>query len=281
MIISVASGKGGTGKTTVSTNLAYCLQNVTLVDCDVEEPNAHIFLKPRIEKDVPVYAKAPRIHGLLCNLCGQCSEFCRYNAIAVLQQNVLVFPELCHHCGGCAIACPQNAIAEEDIELGCVEVGFAGEIRFIHGVSEVGLPEAVPVIRKEKELMGTEGICIIDVPAGTSCLMVEAIRDCDFCILVTEPTPFGLHDLKLAVNTVRELNKNFGVVINRYGIGNEDVLNYCQKENIPILARIPNDRRIAELYSRGELIYKEIPEVKQQLEHIENYLFALEIESAE
>jgi MinD superfamily P-loop ATPase len=262
VIISVASGKGGTGKTTVATNLAHSLKHSTLVDCDVEEPNAHIFIKPQIKDRSYVYTKTPRICDLLCNLCGECSKFCRYNAIAVLRNKVVVFPELCHHCGGCAIACPQNAIIEEEIVLGRIEFGAANGIRFFHGISEVGLAESTPIIRKEKELALDDGICIIDAPAGTSCLMVEAVRESDFCLLVSEPTPFGLNDLALAARVVKGFDIPFGVVINQSDIGDGKLKQYCENENIPVLMELPFDRSIAECYSSGMLVCDVLPAYK-------------------
>ena len=268
MIVSVASGKGGTGKTTVSTNLAYCMADATFVDCDVEEPNAHIFLKPHFERRLPICAKTPRVLELLCNYCGECSRFCRSNALAVLKDTILIFPELCHHCGGCALVCPQNAIIEQDSIIGYVEEGTSGEIRFIHGISEVGVRESIPIIQKEKELLSNGDACIIDAAAGTSCMMVEAVRGSDYCILVTEPTPFGLNDLTLAVQVVEELHIPFGVVINRADVGDLKLKRYCVKKNIPVLLEIPFERSIAERYSKGFLIAEKIPKFKHIFEKL-------------
>ena len=166
MIISVASGKGGTGKTTVATNLAYCMKNATFMDCDVEEPNAHIFLKPHIDHNFPVYAKTPRVLDQLCDLCGDCSRFCRSNALAVLKDRVLVFPELCHHCGGCALVCSQSVVVEQDSILGFIEERTAGAIRFVRGISEVGVSESIPIVRKKKKLLSAGETCIIGAVAG-------------------------------------------------------------------------------------------------------------------
>lgn len=268
MTISVASGKGGTGKTTVAANLAYSLHRVTLVDCDVEEPNAHIFIKPEIINELTVFAMTPGIGDSLCDLCGKCADFCRFNAIAVLEKGALIFPELCHHCGGCVIVCPHNAIIEEDTILGRIEEGLSDEINFIHGISEVGLAESTPIIQKEKDLMDGADICIIDAPAGTSCLMVEAIRDSDFCLLVSEPTPFGLNDLMLAVQVVRDFSIPFGVIINRADIGDAALKQYCEKEEIPVLLEIPYERSIAESYSNGILISEAMPEYMKTFQQL-------------
>ena len=268
MTVAVASGKGGTGKTTVAVNLAFCLEKATLVDCDVEEPNAHIFLEPQIERVEYVNTKSPRVTDQLCDLCGKCAEFCRYNAIAVLGDRAVTFPELCHHCGGCAIACPKNAIFEVDTVLGRVEEGKARGMRFIQGITEVGLTEATPIICREKELAGNSMSVILDAPAGTSCLMVETVEGSDFCILVTEPTPFGLNDLALAVQVVRDYRIPFGVVINQSDIGDRKVWEYCGKESIPILLEIPYDRGIAESYSRGDLLSEAMPEYKETFERL-------------
>ena len=268
MTIAVASGKGGTGKTTVSVNLAFCLEKALLVDCDVEEPNAHIFLEPNIERVEDVNARSPKVTNSMCDLCGKCSEFCRYNAIAVLGDKVVTFPEPCHHCGGCAIACPKNAIFEVDTILGRVEEGKAGAIEFIRGIAEMGLTEATPIIRRGKELAGNSIPVIRDAPAGTSCLMVETVEGSDFCILVTEPTPFGLNDLALAVQVVRDYRIPFGVVINQADIGDRKLWEYCGKEKIPILLEIPYDRGIAESYSRGILISKKMPVYRNTFERL-------------
>ena len=262
MIISVASGKGGTGKTTVATNLAYSVEDLFLMDCDVEEPNVHIFLKPCIKHRVSVYAKTPRVLELLCNQCGECSDFCRSNALAVLNDIVLVFPELCHHCGGCALVCSRNAIIEQDTVIGHVEEGVAGKIGFIHGISKVGMSESIPIIQMEKARLHSGDSCIIDAAAGTSCLMVEAVRGSDYCLLVSEPTPFGLNDLTLAVQVVRKLRIPFGVVINRADIGDQKLKRYCAKEGIPIHLEIPFERNIAESYSVGSMICEKRPEYK-------------------
>ena len=263
MIISVASGKGGTGKTLIATSLALSLGNgteVQFLDCDVEEPNAHIFLKPVIERREPVSIPIPQIDEQKCTFCGKCAEVCAYNALAVLKDRVLVFPELCHGCGACSYLCPEDAISEVEREIGVVEVGRSKQIEFIHGRLAVGEAMAPPVIRKVKEHVDPEKTVIIDVSPGTSCPVVEAVEGSDFCLLVTEPTPFGLNDLTLAVETVKKLNIPRGVVINRAGVGDRKVDEYCEEEGIPLLLHIPLDTRIARLYSQGVPLVEGMPE---------------------
>lgn len=265
MIISVASGKGGTGKTLVATSLALSLEKrVQLLDCDVEEPNAHLLLKPRFTKIISVYVPIPEVDEEKCTNCGKCSEVCAYNAIAAMKKKVLVFPELCHGCGACSYLCPEEAISEVGKEVGVVEIGHADSIQFAHGKLNVGEVMAPPVIRKVKEHANHEGTVIIDVSPGTSCPVVESIRGSDFCLLVTEPTPFGLNDLILAVEVVRKLDIPCGVVLNRAGVGDNKVEEYCLKENIPILLTIPLDTQIASYYSRGIPLVEGIPQWRGQ-----------------
>lgn len=257
MIISIASGKGGTGKTTVATNLAFSLKSsVQLLDCDVEEPNDHIFVKPQIEKIETVSIPVPQIDESKCNFCGKCAEVCAYNALVVLEDTVLTFPNLCHGCGACSILCPQKAITEVNKEIGVVEIGSSGNLQFIYGKLNIGEAMAPPLIRAVKNYINPTRIAIIDAPPGTSCPVIASIKDSDFCILVTEPTPFGLNDLVLAVEVLRKIKIPFGVVINRSDIGDGKVESYCKENRIPILMRIPFDKEIAILYSNGELIVK-------------------------
>jgi MinD superfamily P-loop ATPase len=265
MIISVASGKGGTGKTLVATSLALALKdgyNVQLLDCDVEEPNDHVLLKPEITGSKAVSVLVPKVDEGICTYCGKCAQVCAYNAIAVLGKHVLTFPQLCHGCGACSHLCPEKAISEERREIGVVERGHSDRVGFVHGKLTVGEAMAPPVIRQVKEYADTDGIVIIDVPPGTSCPVVEAIKGSDFCILVTEPTPFGLNDLTLAVETVRELGMPCGILLNRAGVGDSKVQEYCKKENIPILLTIPLDTEIARLYSRGITLVAGMPQWK-------------------
>ncbi|HEY55284.1 MAG TPA: P-loop NTPase [Dehalococcoidia bacterium] len=266
MIIAVASGKGGTGKTLVATSLALSLKDsrkVRLLDCDVEEPNAHIFLRPVITGKEAVCIQVPKVDEKKCTYCGKCAEVCAYNALAVLPDRVLVFPELCHGCGACSYLCPEEAISEQGRETGVVEWGNADGIEFVQGRLTVGEAMAPPVIRRVKEQADGNGVVIIDIPPGTSCPVVEAVKDSDFCLLVTEPTPFGLNDLVLAVETIRQLGIPCGVVLNRAGVGDNKVEEYCRKENIPIMLTIPLDTEIARLYSKGITLAEGMPQWRE------------------
>jgi MinD superfamily P-loop ATPase len=265
MIISIASGKGGTGKTTVATNLARSAQEpVLLLDCDVEEPNAHLFLQPTMTRTTSVYKPIPQIDFEKCTYCGKCGEICEYNAIAVMKKNVLVFSELCHGCGGCTLVCPEGAITEVGQKIGVVEHGHAGEIQFAHGKLNVGDAMSGPVIKAVKRNIAGHPLVIIDASPGTSCPVVTTLLGNDFCLLVTEPTPFGLHDLELAVDVVRQLQIPHGVVINRADVGDTGVEKYCHDEQIPILIQIPTDMKIAEAYSRGQMIVDVFPEYREK-----------------
>ncbi|MFH1845976.1 MAG: ATP-binding protein [Candidatus Omnitrophota bacterium] len=274
MIISVASGKGGTGKTTVSVNLALSItDNVQLLDCDVEEPNARFFINPDIEKNEKVTIPVPEVDESKCVFCGKCQEVCEYNAIAVISSQqktgkskgkVLVFSELCHGCGACSYFCPQQAISEVDREIGIIEQGNKGSLEFIQGALNIGEAMAPPVIRAVKKHIDIGKTVIIDAPPGTSCPVITSIQGSDFCILVTEPTPFGLNDLILAVEVLRKLNTPFGVVINRSDLGDDKTDKYCKKENIPILMKIPFSREIAGAYSKGVSIVEVFPEYRKK-----------------
>lgn len=266
MNIAIASGKGGTGKTTISTNLAFTLarqgKSVQLLDCDVEEPNCHIFLKPQIQFSGPVNVLLPKVLDERCNGCGVCARVCEYSAIVVVKDKVLVFPELCHGCGGCSLFCPQEAIVEIQRIVGTVETGSSGAVRFIQGLLNIGELMSPAVIHGVKKAAGQSDIIIIDSPPGTSCPVIASVKDADFVLLVTEPTPFGLNDLKLAVEMVRRLMIPFAVAINRFDIGDDEVQRYCKEEDIDVVLQIPDDRRIAEAYSRGELIIDALDEYK-------------------
>jgi MinD superfamily P-loop ATPase len=261
MIISIASGKGGTGKTTIAVNLALSLPQGTaqLIDCDVEEPNSHLFLSPTITQVTSVGIPVPRINESKCTYCGKCAQVCEYHAIAVILKNVLVFDELCHGCGACPYLCPEKAIFEVEREIGIVQEGNANGINFINGVLNIGEPMASPLIRRVKQKVQKERMVVLDAPPGTACPVIESVKGSDFCLLVTEPTPFGLHDLELAVGMLEKLGIPKGVVVNKADIGDRGVWDYCTMKNIPILMEIPLDRKIAESYSKGVAMVTENP----------------------
>lgn len=267
MIISIASGKGGTGKTLIATSLALSLkdmESVKLLDCDVEEPNDHVLLKPSITNSKAVCIPIPEVDEKKCTYCGKCAEICAYNAIAVMAKNIMVFSQLCHGCGACSYLCPEKAISEIPREIGIIESGDVDNIMFAHGKLNVGEAMPTPVVRMVKTLSKHKGTVIIDASPGTSCPVVEAVKDSDFCILVTEPTPFGHSDLMLAVEMIRELDIPCGVVLNRVGTGNREVEDFCDKERLPILLSIPLDMEIARNYSRGITLIEGMPQWKKQ-----------------
>jgi MinD superfamily P-loop ATPase len=282
MRIVVASGKGGTGKTTVATSLALALHpaHVLFLDCDVEAPNAHLFLQPAFERREEVGILIPQVDESRCTLCGRCAEVCQFHAIAVIGQRTLVLPELCHGCGSCGLVCPEEAIGERLDVLGVLEAGpTPSGVAFARGVLNVGEPMAVPVIRQlKKRLGGGDGdrsshagessgreVVIVDAPPGTSCPVVEAVRGADFALLVTEPTPFGLHDLRLMVEVTRELAVPAGVVVNRDGIGDAEVDRFCAEAGLPVLMRIPLEREIGAAIARGQPLVAVRPEYGERL----------------
>lgn len=263
MIITVASGKGGTGKTTVATNLAAAIgTDVQLLDCDVEAPNAHLFLKPRIDHRETAYTPVPVIDKERCTFCRKCVDICRFNVIAMAGETILTFPELCHGCGGCMAVCPEQAISEAGRELGTIETGTSGDCTFVHGSLRVGEAMSPPLIRKVRSHVIPGAVNIIDAPPGTSCPVIAAVKGTDFVLMVTEPTPFGLHDLTLAVEAVRLLGLPCGLVINRSDIGTDDVRRYAEHQGLPILMEIPFDRRVASAYSMGRLLIAEMPDMR-------------------
>lgn len=269
MIISIASGKGGTGKTTVAVNLALSFEsmetgNAQLLDCDVEEPNCHLFLNTGIEKTETVYTPVPEIDKDKCSFCHKCVDICRFNVIALAGKTVLTFPELCHSCGGCMAVCPEDAITEVGREIGVTKQTRVKNLDFVYGCLRVGEAMSPPLIQKVRSFIQPDKINIIDAPPGTSCPVIAAMNNTDFVLLVTEPTPFGLHDLKLAVEAVKILGIPHGLVINRSDMGDTKVQEYAKQENIPILLKIPFDRRIAQAYSKGIPIVEQMPEWKEK-----------------
>jgi MinD superfamily P-loop ATPase len=268
MNIAVASGKGGTGKTTIATNLATVMsgtgRRVQYLDCDVEEPNGHIFLRPRIAQRDDVTVGVPAVDAEKCTGCGRCAELCQYSAITCVKGKVLIFEELCHSCGGCMAVCPEKAIDEVPRAIGIAEFGTSNSMAFGHGKLNIGTIQTPALIKYVKQRADDDALTILDVPPGTSCPVIEAIRNVDFVLLATEPTPFGLNDLELAVGMVRVLKLPFAVAINRSDIGNDAVVQYCQKEEIEVWLEIPNDRKIAEAYSRGEMMVDALPQYSRK-----------------
>ena len=263
MRVAVLSGKGGAGKTFVAVNLAAVAGTARYVDCDVEEPNGHIFLKPDLISRINVTVGVPQVDSGKCTACGQCGKICRFNAIVCIKGHVLTFEELCHSCGGCRRVCPADAIDAREVKIGVVDSGKTGEIGFVSGKLSIGNVRTPKLISYVKRQIKRDCVTVIDVPPGTTCPTVEAVKNTDYVLMVTEPTPFGLNDLKLAVEMVRLLNIPFGVLINRYGLGDDNVEKYCRDENIDVVVKLPDDRRIAEAYSEGKMIVGELSEYKQ------------------
>jgi MinD superfamily P-loop ATPase len=265
--ISIASGKGGTGKTLVATNIAVSLASpgtsrVTVADCDVEEPNAYLFFPQRtLLESEECSVHVPVIDETKCTHCGKCSEVCAYHSLAVLLQTVLLFPQLCHGCGACTIICPEKAVSETTRSVGEIFRARSGGVEIIWGELALGEARTTPLIKAVKEMAGGE-IVIVDCPPGTSCSLVESVRGTDFCLLVTEPTPFGLYDLDIALKVLEKMNIPRAVLVNKSGMGDRNVYKYLEKRNIPLIMEIPLDRKIAELYSRGEIFAEKMPEWK-------------------
>ncbi len=264
MIITIASGKGGTGKTTVATNLAVSLADkVQLLDCDVEEPNVHIFLRTEPVSKETVRTMVPEVDSRLCTHCGECERICQFSAITLIGETIMTFPEMCHSCKGCIMVCPEGAIKESSRELGEILIENSEGVELVYGRLRVGEAMSPPLIEKVKEHINKKMITIIDAPPGTSCPVIAALKNSDFVLLVTEPTPFGLNDLALAVEAVRTMELPFGIIINRCDSGNDGVLQYAKKENIQIMMEISDRREIAENYSRGVLMVNAMPEMKE------------------
>jgi MinD superfamily P-loop ATPase len=263
MRIAIASGKGGTGKTTVAVNLASVIEEpVLLIDCDVEEPNTQLFLHPVIEQETPVEVMVPVVEPGRCTGCGACARLCAFNAIAVFQQKPLVFAELCHGCGGCVKVCEFLALKEGRRPIGTISTGHAGPIQYAQGRLNVGEMMATPLIRQLKRQTTFEGVTLLDAPPGIACAAIETMKQCDYVLLVTEPTPFGLHDLKLTVEALKPLGLRAGIIINRSDKWDATVEQYCAGEGLPIVGRIPDARRIAACYARGDLLTLTFPDIR-------------------
>jgi MinD superfamily P-loop ATPase len=280
MKIAIASGKGGTGKTTLAVNLASFIaqrstddRKVVLVDMDVEEPNSGLFFKGELIKSELKYRMVPEWIENKCTFCKKCANVCNFNALAYIGVSVLIFPELCHSCYACSELCPENALPMKAERMGEMRYFLIdGGLHFIESRLDIGIEQAVPLIKQTHEFLDSEfqdsDIKIIDSPPGTSCPVIEAVKDAELILLVTEPTPFGLNDLKLAVDTMKELDKRFAVVINRYGIGNDEVDKYCEENEIPLIGRIPQMHEAAKLYSNGKLLIDDISEIRDEIEKI-------------
>jgi MinD superfamily P-loop ATPase len=272
MIISIASGKGGTGKTTIATNLAVSIadenEKIQFLDCDVEAPNAHLFLKPDIYETEKVGTPVPQVNLDKCDFCGKCDEICQFSAIAVVSKAILTFPELCHSCKGCMMICPQGAITESTREIGVLEKGKAGKVEFVSGTLRIGEAMSPPLIKEVKKTIKPHHVSIIDAPPGTSCPVVTALKGSDFSILVTEPTPFGLNDLILAVEVVKILGIPFGIVINRSDVGDNRIVEYANREGIAILLEISDQQEVAEAYSRGVMMTEAFPAWKEKFREL-------------
>lgn len=253
--IAVASGKGGTGKTTVAVGLALALRGKVgefeFIDCDVEEPNADLLMKPVFNGTRAVTLDIPRVDLSKCTGCGKCKEICQYNAIAVVKGEALIFENLCHSCGGCALVCPEKAITEEPKAIGKIDEGSLDGIRFLRGLLNIGEPMSTPIIRALKKEARKDRLTILDAPPGTACPVIATVKDCAFCILVTEPTPFGLYDLDLMVRVIRELGIPGGIVINKDDEWSKHIEEYAAENDLPILMKIPFSREVAVMYSKG------------------------------
>jgi len=283
MQIAIASGKGGTGKTTLAVNLAVLLsekfagtgQRVLLTDMDVEEPNSGLFLSGEFMDEEIRYRMVPEWKEDKCTLCKRCAHICEYNALAFLGISVMIFPELCHSCYACSDLCPEDALPMVQHRMGVTKrYRLNDNLQFMESRIDIGVEQATPLIEQTrkfiKENYDEHWLTILDAPPGTSCPVMEAVKDADLVVLITEPTPFGFHDLKLAIDTMKELGKRYAVVINKYGIGNDDVLNYCQGKNIPVIGKIPHLMEAAKLYSKGKIMIDDIPEIRTEIEKIYN-----------
>lgn len=279
MKIAVLSGKGGTGKTTVAVNLANTMENSLLIDCDVEEANAHLYFKPEIKEEEEVYKSYPIVDPKLCNLCGECGDFCNFNAIIPAKNQVVVFKETCHDCGGCKIVCKQNAITYEKRSIGKIYKGRSAKRKdLIYGVLNIGEFSGVKIIENLKDGLDDEKINIIDCPPGVSCSTVAAVEDVDYALIVAEPTPFGLSDMKMVVKMLQEMKIKFSLVINKSGFGDKTIEEYCDKEKIEILGDIKFNARLAWYSARAELISERVSSIKEIFLNISNKILSGDID---
>lgn len=257
MKIAVLSGKGGTGKTFVSVNLACAADTAAYIDCDVEEPNGHLFLKPNITKRFPVSVLVPKVDNNKCTACRKCVDFCVYNALALTKDKLMIFYEICHSCGGCALFCPEGALTETKREIGEISKGLSKNVTVLTGTLNTGEVSGVPIIKCLMKDLSKHKTAVIDCPPGSACVVMESIREADFCVLVAEPTLFGVHNLAMIYELVTLFNIPFGVVINKCLSGDNPAEQFCVEHNINILAKIPFDEQLGELNSKGHIAVNE------------------------
>lgn len=265
MKIAVLSGKGGTGKTLVSVNLAAAAERAVYYDCDVEEPNGHLFFKPQQVVESAVTVKSPEVDGARCNGCRQCMDFCKFNAIACIQEKAVVFPDVCHPCGGCVLVCPQKAISEVKRPIGKIMRGVSEGVQVVSGMLNMGEESGVPIIRSMLKEMGErpQEMVLIDCPPGSACVVMESILDADYCVLVAEPTVFGVHNLNMVYELVQIFHKPFGVVLNKCLDGENPAEQFCLAHGIPILGRIPFDQELGRLNSNSQIVSRISPRYRK------------------
>ena len=269
MKVAVLSGKGGTGKTLVSVNLAAVAADAAYVDCDVEEPNGHLFLKPKNLETIQVTVPVPEVDESVCNGCRVCVDFCKFNALAFIKNKPVLFPEVCHSCGGCVILCPQKAMTEKPKEVGYVHQGISGRVRFYAGTMKTGETSGVPILCELFKLTKKEeGLSIFDCPPGSACMVMESIKDADYCVLVAEPTLFGTHNLNMVHELVKVLKKPFGVVLNKCTEDENPSEVFCFENSITILGKIPFDYKLGSLNSDGLIVAQELPAYRDLFERL-------------